>query len=81
MGKSVQHKNKAIVVGCHELKEDDMVVYEDKKIEWGTFKGKFFRDKNWFLDVDEDQQSLMQKRKNAQIWNLIGPKICEYYTT
>jgi hypothetical protein len=55
----VQHKNKAIVVGCHELKEDDMVVYEDKKIEWGTFKGKFFRDKNWFLDVDEDQQSLM----------------------
>lgn len=46
-------------MGCHELKEDDMVVYEDKKIEWGIFKGKFFSDKNWFLDVDEDQQSLM----------------------
>jgi hypothetical protein len=69
------------VLGCHELKADDLVVFEDQKIKWDVFKGKFFRDKSWYLDMDDRcQETMMQKRKNAQIWNLIGPQVCEYYS-
>lgn len=74
----VEKTHKAITKGCHELQEEDVVFYKDEKIKWGTFKGRLFKERNWYLDCDE-QMMKMQRKKNAQIWNLIGEKICEYY--
>ncbi len=79
MGGNRQEKtHKAITQGCHELQDEDIIVYKDEKIKWGAFKAKFFRERKWYLDCDEEMMK-MQRKKNALIWNLIGEKICEYY--
>jgi hypothetical protein len=78
-GNRLERNKNAIIKGCHELKEDDVIIYKDEQVKWSTFKGRFFREQGWYLDESNKDVTKMQQKKNCMIWNLIGEKVCEYY--
>ena len=71
--------NYAITFGCHELDDNDMVVYKDAELKWENFKTKIFNELKWNLEDKDQGAKQLIKEKNVKIWNKIGSFICDYY--
>ena len=78
-GNRAKINNRAITHGCHELDEEDMVVWKGKDMKWKKFQEVIFEDHKWDLKDENLGARQMIKLKNMQIWNLTGPFICDYY--
>ena len=76
-----RHKlnNRAITYGCHELNEQDKVLWQGNDINWNKFQTIIYKDRRWDLDDKNQGAKQLIKEKNMKMWNLIGPFICDYY--
>lgn len=50
-----RHKanNKAITYGCHELVDEDMVLWKGNDLRWNKFKGVIYDERRWNLEDNE----------------------------
>lgn len=70
--------NNAIILGCNELDDKDIVLWKGTEMKWEKFKSDLRAQRKWdFTDKGGAKEN--DKLKNAKIWNKIGQFICEYY--
>jgi hypothetical protein len=57
----------------------DLVAWKDADISWKEFKTLIYKERNWAFKDYHNRAMQGTIEENRNIWNKIGPSICEYY--